>query len=188
MNRTGYPINPEESIKFHSAYTARVIVLIALFFLLACSTGQWNPERIVDGVLVQMRAPGEKLLDTPDNVRSKYKCASRKLPFIQIIDNELLPTQVVPGEKMNHHLVYVMCPENPTEISTGTLHREVMYKGKLLSDDDSEIIEFKPGKWSVDAFLKIQLTAEPGAYSLTMRFENNDFEYQKSLSFLVLNK
>lgn len=132
-----------------------------------------------------MRKPGEKLLTHPNKVHAKYNCATRRLPFFQIEKNEILPPRLYAGKELNHHLIYVMCPAKPSQIISGKLTRSIYYKSRSIFKDVIKNFEFKPGEWSIDAFIKVPEAAEPGVYSLEVAFSGKGTSFRENQHFVV---
>ncbi len=171
----------------------RHLLLFAIFVTLAACSGKRidfsDPLRSVEDIFwdvkKQMRKPGEKLVTHPDRVWRQYRCSNRKLPFIQIESNELLPPRLTAGEELNHHLVYVMCPARPAQVVGGQLNRTLYFRGRPLFTDRTPGFEFKPGRWAVDAFITVSPKAQTGVYSLETRFDKRSVRINATQHFVV---
>jgi hypothetical protein len=128
--------------------------------------------------------PGERLVLAKEVVHSQYDCARKKLPFVVIEQNEIRPQQLHPGEEFHHHFVYVMCPSQTLETVQGRLERRVYFKGNRVFDDSGNFA-FRPGKWDVDAFIKVPPEAAPGTYRFELFFGSKVVTIKKSLDFAV---
>ncbi len=147
-------------------------------FTKSIQTAYWNTVK-------GMRKPGDELISKPQTVWQQYQCDKLMLPFILVETNELLPPQLPAGQELNHHMIYVMCPSKEASIVRGKLTRAIYYQGHPVLTDDMENFEFKPGRWSVDAFIKVAPQAPPGNYSLTTTFNAGGIEIEESESFIV---
>jgi hypothetical protein len=131
------------------------------------------------------RDPGQKLLDLPDKVAKDYACKERVLPWFKLERNEINPKRVEPGSQLNHRIEYALCPEKPTEVVTGTLTTRVRFKGEVVLDEQIPDFEIKPGRWRVDAFVRLPEAAESGVYALEIHFQQGRVRMDESLTFGV---
>ncbi len=130
------------------------------------------------------RSPGHRNMSLPDRVAKQYECDKRKLPFFEIEKHELIPKRVAAGSKLNHRLVYVLCPKNPTGVVRGTLRTRVLYEGKALL---REVVDEKlrPGRWVLDSFITLPEGAAPGVYAMEVRFESRKGNLNAQIPFLI---
>ncbi len=169
----------------------RLIMVLALLtspMLFSCSAVKSIGESLQSfqwGIQKSMRKPGEKMLYHPDKAWDRYKCDGKTLPMLQIDEMEVLPPRLYAGEELNHHLIYAMCPEKPSQVIRGKLTRSISYKSEVIFQDVTRDFEFKPGKWSIDAFITIPAEAEPGVYSLEAKLTGTKQNFSKSLHFVV---
>ena len=148
--------------------------------LLACASVYWDLKK-------SLRKPGEKLLAHPEAVWEEYHCAQEKRPFLKLVKYEVLPPEVRPGEEVNQHFEYVFCPAKPAQVLKGNLWRRVYFKGKVVFEDLSSGFELKPGKWAVDAFIRIPPEASPGVYYLEVLFKGPR-SFKAGQNFVVKTK
>ena len=153
-------------------------LVLALCFATGCAGARWWVQK-------SLRSPGEELAALPDAVWQEYDCGAQKRPFFIIERNELVPPQVRSGGEFNHRLVYVMCPVNPTEVVTGRLSTRIRFKGSPIVVEQLPAWDLKPGRWVVDAMVKLPASAEPGIYSYELQFESEPVAFEKSLTFVV---
>src|SRR5512135_2490266 len=142
-------------------------------------------QRWVDEVKSRWRTPGDHLLEPPEGLAQAYHCDSQPFPFLLIEANELAPATLEAGREFNHHLVYFLCPTPRAEVMTGTLSRRLYYQGQVVFEDLSQGFTFKPGKWSVDAFIEVPPTATAGVYSLQWRFDSKGLHLEEKNYFVV---
>ncbi len=154
--------------------------MLALALLLApgCATVTGSVQKV-------FRSPGERLDAFPEAVWKEYDCDSQKRPFLVIEKNELIPARVKSGGEFGHRFVYAMCPENSTEVVAGRLSTRIRFKGQPIVGDTIESYEIKPGRWVVDAFVRIPENAAPGIYAYELAFESASLDFDKSLTFVV---
>ena len=168
------------------------IILILLFsispFMISCTPMNRLGEQIQTfywDIQKKMRKPGEKMITHPNKVWKKYNCAEKKLPMLIVETNEILPPQLYSGEDLNHHFIYSMCPLKPAQLIKGSLVRRVYFKNRTIFKDVTNNFEFKPGEWSVDAFIGIPLKAQPGVYALEVSFSGAEHSFSKIEQFVV---
>lgn len=150
---------------------------LALALALAASTG-------CAFVTLQLREPGHRNKDFPDQVAEEYHCDKRPLPFFQIETNELVPRRVRPGGEFNHRLIYVLCPEKPTAVVPGTLHTRVLFEGKTIVEDSVQQ-KLRPGRWVLDSFVAMPENVEPGLYAMDVRFRSERGDLDSQIDFVV---
>ena len=159
----------------------KVVALFLLIFLVACAPVYWDIKK-------SLRKPGETFKEHPEKVWKEYECDQKKLPFIKILSYEVIPPELLPGEEINQHFEYVMCPAFPAQVIQGTLYRRIYYRGKIIFEDVTKHFEFKPGKWAVDAFITVPPSAPPGVYYLSLEFRSSRFNFKKGKDFVVKPK
>ncbi|GBC88801.1 hypothetical protein HRbin13_00932 [bacterium HR13] len=138
-------------------YKVKIFLLI-LPLLFSCSEQVQTFFKVsYEKAIVAGRSPGEKLLSTYQSV---LKSECNRGDLLKINENALLPEVVERGEKINHRIVYTLCSESSIK---GEIVRSVIKDNKAIMMDSSEY-EFKPGKWSVDAFVVVPREAQPGTY------------------------
>lgn len=166
-----------------------LILLLSIFpFMISCAPMNRLGEQIQTfywDIQKKMRKPGEKMITHPNKVWEKYNCAQKKLPMLIVEANEILPPQLYSGKELNHHFIYSMCPAKPSQLINGTLVRRVYFKTRTVFEDVTNDFEFKPGEWSVDAFIGIPSKAPPGVYALEVSFSGGEHSFSKSEQFVV---
>ena len=96
----------------------------------------------------------------PEAIAVEYDCETRPLPHFQLERNEVNPVRVRAGDEFNHRLVYALCPTRPTDVVAGELTTRIRFKGRSLVVDRIPGFEIKPGRWIVDAFVRLPESAE----------------------------
>ena len=161
-------------------------------FLASCAGFGWDPGQKLKtffwDMQKEMRVPGEKLLVHPDAVWNEFNCGKKVRPFVSVEKQELLPPETYPGEEFNHRFIYVMCPVGPARVITGNLYRRVYYKGRMIFQDVSKGFKIKPGKWNVDAFIKVPEQAKVGIYSVEVSFSSAQTQFIKSQNLVVIDR
>lgn len=156
----------------------RILLLLLSFLVVSCERGQ----SMLRGRNVE---PGEKLVLSAEKVWDRYDCADRRLPFLIVEENELNPKELEPGEELHHHFVYVMCPSKTWRVIKGNLYRKVSFQDKVVFQDVTNNVEFRPGKWDVDAFITVPEQAQSGTYFLNMVLSSKIATIEKNLFFVV---
>jgi len=159
----------------------KVVIFLLLIFLVSCAPVYWELKK-------SLREPGEKLLVHPDKVWQEYSCAQKRRPFAQIVKYEILPPELYPGEELNQHFEYVFCPARPAQVLAGTLYRRIYFKGKIIFEDKTPNFELKPGKWAVDAFIRVPPEAKAGVYFLEVLFKAPGLTLKEGHNFVVKAK
>jgi hypothetical protein len=131
------------------------------------------------------RTPGESLRTFPDRVWSEYACDDKELPFFEIEYFELHPRRLAPGEEFGHRMIYVLCPDAPTAVVTGALHTQILHRGAAIVEDLEATYDIKPGRWVIDAFVKLPPAAETGVYALRIGFKSRKLQFDRTLTFAV---
>ena len=155
-----------------------MIALIAMALCVGCATARWSVVKL-------FRDPGESLETFPEVVWEEYDCENQKRPFFIVEKNELLPEKVTPGGDFGHRFVYVMCPNLPTEVVQGELSTRIRFRCDPIVQERDALYEIKPGRWVVDAIVRLPEHAEPGIYAYEIAFDSDPFHFEKSLTFVV---
>lgn len=161
------------------ARRAHVLALaLLLLFAEGCSHTLGQIRRAV-------REPGEKLVALPEDVSRDYECEARHLPYFQLERHELNPMRLEAGAEFNHRMVYSLCPAKPTEVVSGTLTTRIRFKGRVIVSDRVRGFELKPGRWIVDAFVRLPDDAEMGIYALEVVFQSRSVKMDERITFGV---
>ena len=158
----------------------RIALALLCVLLTGCASSQW-----LGLARRAMREPGQRLLDLPEKVEARYGCEKRRLPHFELERNEINPNRIRPGGEINHRIVYALCPLRRTEVVVGTLTTRVRFKGSVVLRESIPDFEIKPGRWSVDAFVRLPENAESGVYALEVEFERGRVRFDESLTFGV---
>jgi hypothetical protein len=157
---------------------ARALLALAAALALGCAQPLGQLRRL-------LREPGERLAAFPEAVAEEYDCGGRALPFFRLERSELNPPRVRAGGEFNHRRVYALCPRGATEVVRGTLVTRIRFEGRPIVTERLADFELKPGRWIVDAFVKLPARAEPGVYALEVRFESGSVQVRSDLTFAV---
>jgi hypothetical protein len=155
-----------------------VLVLGALLLASGCAQTLGTLRRA-------LREPGEKLVALPDDVSREYECTGRHLPFFALERHELNPLRLEAGAEFNHRMVYALCPARPTEVVSGTLTTRIRFKGRVIVRERLDAFELKPGRWIVDAFVRLPESAEAGIYALEVIFDGGEVHLDERITFGV---
>jgi hypothetical protein len=157
------------------------LILIAIALCVSCASARWSVVKL-------FRDPGETLETFPEVVWQEYDCDNQKRPFFMVEKNELMPDKVIAGADFGHRFVYVMCPNHPTEVVQGELSTRIRFKGSPIVQQTDTLYEIKPGRWVVDAIVHLPEEAELGIYAYELEFDSNPLEFEKSLTFVVVER
>jgi hypothetical protein len=128
--------------------------------------------------------PGETMMTFPEPVAKEYRCSKRQLPFFEIEKNELTPHRARPGSRLDHSLVYVMCPARISEVISGKLYTRIHFKGKTVHTHVKDQ-DLQPGRWMITSFVTLPKQVGPGIYALEARFESPRGRFNVHSDFLV---
>ena len=162
---------------------ARPLFYSSVLFLLLLS----GCSSIHQQIVAAARQPGDKILTTPETVVRDAKCANREQPFVRVESIEVLPEMVKPGSRVNHRMIYVMCPLRKfSDTLKGRVTRNVFFKGEPVARNVKDAIELKAGRWAVDSFFTLPPESPLGVYALEVSLEIPNGHVQKQIrSFVV---
>ncbi|MGI9433174.1 MAG: hypothetical protein ACR2PQ_13215 [Myxococcota bacterium] len=143
------------------------------------------PSQFLGSARRAFRDPGEHLVALPQEIADEYDCATRPLPHFQLERNEVNPVRVRAGAEFNHRMVYALCPTSPTAVVPGSFTTRIVFKGRDLVVDTIPGFEIKPGRWVVDAFVRLPESAEVGVYALEIGFASEVIRFDESVTFGV---
>ena len=156
------------------------LALLAALVVFGCAPSQW-----LGSARRAFREPGEHLVALPQEIADEYDCGTRPLPHFQLERNEVNPVRVRAGAEFNHRIVYALCPTAPTAVVPGELTTRIVFKGRDLVVDSIPDFEIKPGRWIVDAFVRLPESAETGVYALEIGFASEAIRFAESVTFGV---
>ena len=169
----------------------KTVLLCSL--LAGCTSSQQKaPEPAPASVPTQPKAEklGETLLVTPAKVWNELDCVnSSKLPLAILEDQQLTPQKVNAGDQFMHRIEYALCPDSPDITILGTLSRKIYLKGKLVHNGQQSF-ELRPGRWRVNAIIKVPDKSKSGTYTLLTEFvgqasNNKKLKVSKEIQFEV---
>jgi hypothetical protein len=157
--------------------------LVVVTALAGCSAIQQQ-------IVAASRRVGEKVLTTPEKVGQESACTTRKQPVVQFESMEVLPERVKPGGRVNHRLIYSMCPLNKfTDTMNGRMTRNIFFRGEPVARNVKDAVELKAGRWAVDSFFTLPTESPLGVYALEVSLETPGGQAQKQVrSFVVSNE
>ena len=140
-----------------------------------------------DTVIVKFRKPGEKMILPPNTVWEKSLCRNQKLPFISIVQYQVIPVSVKPGNSFSQRLTYSLCSNDRGDEILGSLYTRITFRGSpVISDVDSNHT-MKPGKWRLDRIIDIPSDATPGVYSIELEFKSLALKFKKQENLVIEN-
>ena len=136
---------------------------------------------------VTPRVGSQQVQDEP-SVWKEYRCGTKTLPFIVVERNEIPLSIVQPGEEFRHSFVYALCPAEPSKSIEVTLSRTVTSKGRVVLSDTVKHFKLKPGRWAVNALIKVPLQAKLRAYELQLSLTTQTMAIKGLVPFFVVQK
>lgn len=155
---------------------------LALLLILPLASGC---ARFVSTVHLALREPGEQLRDLPETVWKQYDCEGRPLPFLEVERVELVPRRLAAGGEFNQRLVYALCPDIPSGVVTGELETTILFRGRVVVREWNPTWDLKPGRWIVDAFVRLPEEAQPGVYAYRLRFSSPAIRFEETIDFAI---
>jgi hypothetical protein len=125
-----------------------------------------GPAALLEKLLPHGRGRGHKLLAQLAATASTESCESRQLPFFRVIESNVLPARLVPGDRFSHRLVYALCTAGPDSLLTATVTRELRGSADVVLVDRTDGFRLRPGTWASDEDLAVPPNANPGLYSV----------------------
>lgn len=161
------------------------LTLVAFLLILSgCPTMTTTIQEVHQRFVKSIRQPGERMVASPDDTTKKYSCLPYRGTKFLLEEIEVIPSRVSPGEEINHRIRYAFCPNKPSGIALGRIARTVLFKGEQVFMDVINY-EFKPGTWTVDAFISIPKNAPKGVYAVELTITHDNQSIRNSNSFHV---
>jgi hypothetical protein len=151
----------------------------------ACAEVERTYDQVVDLVAGDDRTPGAKMKLAASDVASREHCESLSFPYVRLDLSEVRPTRIEPGGKINHRLIYTMCPDALGRRIRGVLTTTIFHGNEKVFTDVARNLELKPGQWIVDADIVIPPAAKYGGYVLQVDFRGGGVTLGDSTSFTV---
>ena len=126
-----------------------------------------GPAARLEELLPPGRGSGHKLLARLAATASTEGCAARELPFLRVIESNVLPARLAPGGRFSHRLVYALCPAEPAAPLTATVARELRGSAGVVLVDQTDDLRLRPGTWASDEELEVPPNASPGRYTVS---------------------
>ena len=155
--------------------------------LTACASAGDMMQELEQKAVKSTRKSGERLAASPDDTAKAHSCESGKENVIFLELSEVLPERVNPGSEINHRLQVAFCPYAPSGTVKGAIVRRVLHKGRVTFTDSAQH-EFKPGTWTIDAFITIPKNAPAGIYAMEVLVSYQDKSLKQTHNFVVKNR
>ncbi len=126
-----------------------------------------GPDALLEQLLPPGRGSGQKLLARLAATQSVEDCGNRDLPFFRVLESNVEPGRLAPGDRFSHRLVYALCPAEPAAQLTATVTREVRGSAGVVLADKADGLRLRPGTWASDEELAVPANTDPGAYTVT---------------------
>ena len=163
-----------------------ILAIIGLITLLLSLNG-CSPvgyiKQVSQATVASTRKEGDKMVYGPERTQEQYACASAKRVILQLEEVQILPEVVSSGKEINHRIRYALCPFPRTEILGGDIIRVVRFDQREVFRDVA-FYQFKPGTWTVDAFIGIPKEARGGIYTIetTIKYKKLAINDRKSIT------
>ncbi len=145
-------------------------ILLLCLLLAACQSPPPKAEAPAAKPKPEQDKLGEYPIDPASKVWADYDCAQAKyLPLAFLEHQKLNPDTIAAGGEFVHRMVYALCPAVPDQPLKGTLYRRIYFNGRLVHNAP-EPFELKPGRFGVNAIIKVPEQSKPGAYKLQVEF------------------
>jgi hypothetical protein len=103
-----------------------------------------------------------------------------------LLQSEVIPERIIPGKEINLRMRYATCLTASSSPQKSEIIRAVYYKDRMVFHDRTKYT-FKPGTWTIDAFIKLPDDAKPGTYIVDSTVIYRDKPIKKSNTFEVKN-
>jgi len=143
----------------------------------------YKVKNIQEKFFRSIREPGEKIMVSPEKTSENYSCPPGRTTFI-LEQAEAIPGTVSPGDEINHRIRYAMCTYARSVVLRGDIIRAVLHGGVSMFQDVT-YYDFKPGTWTVDAFIQVPDDAESGLYILEVILNYNEKTIRRTNEFVV---
>ncbi|NMC75244.1 MAG: hypothetical protein GYA56_12950 [Geobacteraceae bacterium] len=167
----------------------RRFLLVTILLLAACGAflpvGCAKFKPILADIKGSFKGGGEQPLSTLEQTRQRYSCGREDTRFY-VEKSDISPSQVEPGDKIQHVVQYALCAPSEAVSVQGTITRKIKFRGKERKTiSDAEVETFKAGTWSVTAFIEVPKNAPEGSYTLETVIRCQDTVITRSVSFTV---
>ena len=159
----------------------RLLIMALSLVLLSCASQTPLPE----SKTTLPATPGVMQLLDGTEIWKEYHCDSKKLPFIVIEQDQILPISVQAGKEIQHRFVYAACTSSGQQAIKGSLSRKIYYRGRVVFEDTTRNFEIKPGQWKVNAVVGIPPQVKPGSYDFELVISSPTTAVKKNLPFMV---
>jgi len=142
---------------------AGTIYFLSSLMLFLTFTGCASVQDLHQQFVESVRKPGEIMEKTPEETLQYYpSCSEQNAPAL--FETEIVPVRVSPGKEINNRIRYATCLTASSAPQNGEIVRTVYYERQAIFRDRTKY-GFKPGTWTVDAFIRVSENARPGNYS-----------------------
>jgi hypothetical protein len=139
------------------------VFYFVIFMAALTSAGCATMQNFQQNIVKSLRSPGETMVVNPEETELFHQCPEGRQGMPSLIETDTIPNSVKPGEEINHRIRYVLCLADQSAVLKGEIIRAVSYKDKTVFRDSAKY-DFKPGIWTVDAFVLVPENATPGTY------------------------
>lgn len=176
-------VRPREIVSFFLI----AAVIISSSVLAGCGATANKVQELQQKITKSMRDPGEKMVQSPEKTSSTYSCLPYKRNMLALEEASVIPEMIAPGDEVNQRVRYAMCPYKPSGTIRGKIIRTILFKGTTAFQDVTDY-EFKPGTWTVDAFIDVPSQAQDGVYAMEVVLVHGQETIRRSNTFVVKSK
>jgi hypothetical protein len=162
-------------------------IFMSALLLSGCVTTVDKIQDIQQRAMMSMRKPGEKMVAPPGEAPRRYSCSPYMKDRLIIEEIDVIPVRINAGDEINQRIRYGLCPNFPSGTLSGKIIRTVLFNGEMQFEDIT-YYEFKPGTWTIDAFIEVPGDVEEGMYEVEVVITYGSKTVRSMDSFLVKKK
>ena len=164
-----------------------VLIRLAGAIIAVTISGCTTMQDLHQNLVRNLREPGEIMVVNPEQTELFHECPGGRYDSPELLETDTLPERVKPGEEVNHRLKYVLCLKDHSTVLKGEIIRSVFLEGKTVFRDSTKY-SFKPGVWTVDAFLAVPPDAPDGIYKVETVIATDGKTMKRNHTFQVKSK
>jgi hypothetical protein len=162
-------------------------IFISALVLSGCVTTVDKIQDIQQRAMMSMRKPGEKMVAPPEDASRRYSCSTYMKDKLVIEEIDVIPDRINAGDEINQRIRYGLCPNPPSGTMNGKIVRTVLFNGETQFEDIT-YYAFKPGTWTIDAFIQVPRDVDEGMYDVEVVVTYGSKTVRSVESFLVKKK
>lgn len=170
----------------HHQIAFGMVLCLALLVCGGCAT--IDPQTTTTGSDAPKTLSG--MTDTAGEPSSAFHAKTAEQPpcnlpaTFAIAKADLQPSRTTSGQQIVSRIVYVSCYGTRLK---GKITRKVTYNGKTLISLPEDI-DYRPGSWTLTAYIAIPPGARSGGYQLETQMQTGVFRLQETQLFEIMKK